>query len=73
MKSHYATISTEQPREGQPVTSGNITDEMINEYINEQEGETVEDDSRFQIDPLEPLALQARVVQFEEPRLSKRL
>jgi len=33
------------------VTSGTITDEMINEYINEQEGEAVEDDSRFQIDP----------------------
>src|SRR5215475_7595966 len=33
------------------VTSGNITDEMINEYINEQEGEPVGDDSRFQIDP----------------------
>ncbi len=33
------------------VTSGTITDEMINEYINEQEGEPVEDDSRFQIDP----------------------
>ena len=29
---------------------GNITDEMINEYINEQEGEPVGDDSRFQID-----------------------
>jgi putative transposase len=34
------------------VTSGTITDEMINEYINEQEGEPVEDDGRFQIDPL---------------------
>src|SRR5215211_1728942 len=33
------------------VTSGTITDEMINEYINEQEGEPVEDDSRFQIAP----------------------
>ena len=33
------------------VTSGNIIDEMINEYINEQEGEPVGDDSRFQIDP----------------------
>ena len=33
------------------VTSGTITDDMINEYINEQEGEPVqEDDSRFQID-----------------------
>ena len=32
------------------VSSGNITDEMINEYINEQEGEPVGDDSRFQID-----------------------
>jgi len=25
-------------------------DDMINQYINEQEGEPVEDDSRFQID-----------------------
>ena len=33
------------------VSPGNITDETINEYINEQEGETVGDDSRFQIDP----------------------
>jgi putative transposase len=33
------------------VTSGTITGEMINEYINNQEGEPVEDDSRFQIDP----------------------
>ena len=33
------------------VTSGNITDEMINEYSNEQEGEPVQDDGRFQIDP----------------------
>ena len=34
------------------VTSGTITDEQINEYINEQEGEPVhEDDGRFQIDP----------------------
>jgi hypothetical protein len=24
---------------------------MINEYINEQEGEAVQDDSRFEIDP----------------------
>jgi REP element-mobilizing transposase RayT len=32
------------------VTSGAITDDMINEYINEQEGEPVGDDSRFQID-----------------------
>jgi hypothetical protein len=31
---------------------GTVTDELINEYINEQEGETVhEDDGRFQIDP----------------------
>ena len=28
-----------------------LTDDMINEYINEQEGEPVEDDGRFQIDP----------------------
>jgi putative transposase len=34
------------------VTSGTIPDELINEYINEQEGEPVhEDDGRFQIDP----------------------
>jgi len=33
------------------VTSGTITDDMINEYINDQEGEAVQDDSRFEIDP----------------------
>ncbi len=33
------------------VSSGNITDEMIQKYIEEQEGEPVLDDSRFQIDP----------------------
>ena len=33
------------------VSSGNITDEMIQEYIESQEGEPVADDSRFQIDP----------------------
>jgi REP element-mobilizing transposase RayT len=33
------------------VTSGTITDELINEYINEQEGEAVQDDSRFEIAP----------------------
>jgi putative transposase len=32
------------------VSSGTITDEMITEYIKEQEGEPIEDDSRFQID-----------------------
>lgn len=32
------------------VTSGTITDEMIRQYIDEQEGEQVADDSRFQID-----------------------
>jgi len=32
------------------VSSGNITDEMIPQYIEEQEGEPVVDDSRFQID-----------------------
>ena len=32
------------------VSSGTITDEMIQEYINEQEGEAIHDDSRFQID-----------------------
>lgn len=34
------------------VSSGNITDEMIQNYIEEHEGEPVSaDDSRFQIDP----------------------
>ena len=33
------------------VSSGNITDEMIQQYIEEQEGEPVTDDSRFPIDP----------------------
>jgi len=32
------------------VSSGNLTDEMIEQYINEQEGEPVHDDSRFPID-----------------------
>ena len=32
------------------VSSGNITDEMIQQYIDEQEGEPVVDNSRFQID-----------------------
>jgi len=32
------------------VTSGNITDEMVKAYIDEQEGEPVQDDSRFLID-----------------------
>ena len=33
------------------VSSGNITDEMIQQYIEEQEGENIADDSRFPIDP----------------------
>ena len=33
------------------VSSGNITGEMIHEYIKNQEGEPVSDDNRFQIDP----------------------
>jgi len=32
------------------VSSGNITDEMIKKYIDEQEGEQVADDSQFPID-----------------------
>jgi len=32
------------------VSSGNITDEMIQRYIDEQEGEPVQDDHRFIID-----------------------
>jgi len=33
------------------VSSGNITDEMIQKYIEEQQGEPLDDNSRFQIDP----------------------
>jgi putative transposase len=33
------------------VSSGNITDEMVQQYIQEQEGESIADDSRFEIDP----------------------
>ncbi len=33
------------------VSSGNITDELIKQYIDEQEGESLIDDSRFPIDP----------------------
>ena len=33
------------------VSSGTITDEMIQKYIEEQEGEPVTNDSRYQIDP----------------------
>jgi putative transposase len=32
------------------VSSGNLTDEMIQKYIEEQEGEPLDDNSRFQID-----------------------
>ena len=32
------------------VSTGNLTDEMVQQYINEQEGEPVHDDSRFPID-----------------------
>ncbi len=32
------------------VSSGNITDEMVQKYIEGQEGEPVDDESRFQID-----------------------
>jgi len=34
------------------VSSGTITDEIIKQYIDQQEGEQVADDSRFQIDKL---------------------
>jgi putative transposase len=33
------------------VSSGNITDEMIQQYIESQEGEPISNNSRFQIDP----------------------
>jgi putative transposase len=32
------------------VSSGSITDEMIKDHIDEQEGEQIADDSRFPID-----------------------
>ena len=32
------------------VSTGTLTDEMVQQYIEEQEGEPVHDDSRFQID-----------------------
>ena len=34
------------------ISSGNLTDEMIQKYIEEQEGEPIADNSRFQIDQL---------------------
>ena len=34
------------------VSSGTITDEMVKEYIDEQEGEQIADDGRFPIDSL---------------------
>ena len=34
------------------VSSGRITDEMVQQYIEEQEGEPILDDSRFPIDEL---------------------
>jgi putative transposase len=37
-------------REYLAVSSGNITDEMIQKYIDGQEGEPVVDNSRFQVD-----------------------
>ena len=37
------------------VSSGNIADKMFQQYFQEQEGETIVDDSRFQIDPFKPL------------------
>ena len=34
------------------VSSGNVTDEMIKKYIDEQEGEQLVDDSQFPIDQI---------------------
>lgn len=34
------------------ISSGNITDEVILAYIEDQEGSAIEDESRFQIDPI---------------------
>ena len=42
------------------VSSGTITDEMIQKYISEQEGEPVQDDSRFVIDEDTKLPLSRR-------------
>jgi putative transposase len=33
------------------VSSANITDELIQQYLQEQEGEPITGDSRFQVDP----------------------
>jgi putative transposase len=33
------------------MSSGTITDEMVKQYIDEQEGEQISDDGRFSIDP----------------------
>ena len=38
------------------VSLGNITDEMIQSYIDEQKGEPLQDDSRFEIDSSLPKA-----------------
>jgi hypothetical protein len=58
MKSHFATISAWQPHKQRywvrvplsGITSGTIPDEMTNNCISVQEGELVQDESRFQID-----------------------
>jgi len=39
------------------VISGNITDEMVKEYIEDQEGEQIVDDSRFPIDSVKTVGL----------------
>ena len=55
LRQTYAEMDTKSGRmeflqgTGQ-LSSGNITDEMIQQYIEEQEGEPIIDDSRFSID-----------------------
>ena len=51
--SRQGRLATEAfgPEDTRLVSSRNITDEMIQKYVEEQEGESVTDDSRFPIDP----------------------
>jgi len=47
----YATLSTWSTYKKRPEGLLNLDSEMIQQYIQEQEGEPVTDDSRFEIDP----------------------
>ena len=49
--SRQGRLATDASEDTRLVSSRNITDEMIQKYVEEQEGEPVTDDSRFPIDP----------------------